>query len=326
MSYIRNNYLKYVLLLLISAMIFVFIDRNNRAKQLYESLDIEFNTKTVEYGSDTEAKDLVRSHIGDLNIDQEIDTYSVGAQSVTYTLSKKEERYKQLIKRDFETDIEVKDTKPPVLELKEDEVYVYTNSDYDPKDNAADAYDIIDGKIEKIDIIGDYDLSKSGSYDLIVSVSDKNGLKTEKPFTLNVRNRAVSGSEGYSIIYGYLTGTYGYNKAAACAILANIRYESNFNPDIGDYYYGLCQWGGSRQSNLFNYCASNGLDASSIEGQLKYLDHEMSSSYPGVKNYLLSVENSASGAYGAAEYFCRHFEGAASCEGRGDLAVSYFGS
>lgn len=322
----RNNYLKYVLLLLVMVMIFIFIDRNNRAEQLYESLDIEFFTKTVEYGSNTKAKDLVRSHIGDLSIGQQIDTYKVGTQTITYTLSKTEERYKQLIKRNYETDIEVKDTKAPVLELKEDEVYVYVNSDYDPKDNIADAYDIIDGKIEEVSIIGDCDLSRSGSYELIASVSDKNGLKTEKPFILKVRNRAVSGSEGYNIIYNYLTGTYGYNKAAACGILANIRYESNFNPDIGDYYYGLCQWGGSRQTNLFNYCANNGLDASSIEGQLEYLNYEMTSSYPGVKNYLLSVENSASGAYSAAEYFCRNFEGAASSEGRGDLASSYFGS
>lgn len=326
MNQIRNNYLKYVLLLLVMAMIFVFIDRNNRYKQLYESLDIEFGTKIVEYGSDTKAKDLVRSHIGDLNIDQQIDTYRVGAQNIIYTLSKTEERYKQTVRRDYETQIEVKDTKPPVLELKEDTVYIYTNSDYDPKENIADAYDIIDGKIEEINIIGDYDLSKSGSYELIASVSDKNGLKTEKPFTLNIRNRAVSGSEGYNIIYNYLTGTYGYNKAAACGILANIRYESNFNPDIGDYYYGLCQWGGSRQTNLFSYCQNNGLDATSIEGQLEYLDYEMTSSYPGVKNHLLSIENSASGAYSAAEYFCRNFEGAASSEGRGNLAVSYFES
>ena len=322
----RNSYISYAFLLLTAAVIFVFIDRNNRYKQLYDSLDIEFNTKTVEYGSDIHSKDLVRSHIGNLNISQDIDTYKVGTQSIIYTLSKTEERYKQTVRRDYETQIEVKDTKPPVLELKEDTVYIYTNSEYDPKENVADAYDIIDGKIEEIEIIGDYDLSKSGSYELIASVSDKNGLKTEKPFTLNIRNRAVSGSEGYNIIYNYLTGTYGYNKAAACGILANIRYESNFNPDIGDYYYGLCQWGGSRQSNLFNYCKSNSLDASSIEGQLEYLDYEMTSSYPGVKNYLLSVENSASGAYSAAEYFCQNFEGAASSEGRGDLAASYFES
>ena len=326
MNKIRNNYLRYVLLLLISAMIFVFIDRNNRAKQVYESLDIDFSAKTVEYGSNIHAKDLVSSHIGDLSIDKEIDTYTTGTQKIIYTLSKTENRCKQTIKRDYETDIEVKDTKPPVLELKEDTVYIYTNSDYDPKDNISDAYDIIDGKIEDISIQGDYDLSKSGSYDLIASATDKNGLKSEKPFTLIVRNRAVSGSEGYNIIFNYLTNTYGYNKAAACGILANIRFESNFDADVGDYYYGLCQWGGSRQANLYNYCAENGLDASSIEGQLEFLNYEMTSSYPGMKNYLLSAENSETGAYNAAIYFCENFEGAATSEGRGDLAASYFNS
>ena len=32
------------------------------------------------------------------------------------------------------------------------------------------------------------------------------------------------------IIYRFLTSSCGYNSAAACGILANIRYESNFNP------------------------------------------------------------------------------------------------
>ena len=123
-----------------------------------------------------------------------------------------------------------------------------------------------------------------------------------------------------------MTSSYGYNKAAACGILANIRFESNFVSDIGDYYYGLCQWGGSRKDNLYSFCQNNGLDAASIEGQLAYLDYELSNSYPSVKSYLLNIENSSSGAYNAAEYFCRNFEGAASAEGRGDLAVSYFES
>jgi len=305
---------------------FFIIDRKNRAKQLYESLDIELYSQTVEYGSDITVKNLIKSHIGDLSIDKELDTFKTGKETITFTLSKTERRYSQNIDREFPTEIEVVDTKPPVITLKEDTVYTYANSGYDPLSNIAAAFDVIDGKINELSIEGDYDPNKAGTYEIKATASDVNGNTTEKPFTLIVRNKAVSPSEGYNIIYSYLTGAYGYNKAAACAILANIRYESNFIPDSGDTYYGLFQWGGSRQTNLFSFCQNNGLDATSIEGQLEYLDYEMTSSYPNVKNYLLSIEDTSSGAYDAAEYFCRNYEGAASSEGRGDLAASYFAS
>ena len=108
--------------------------------------------------------------------------------------------------------------------------------------------------------------------------------------------------------------------------MANIRFESNFISDIGDYYYGLCQWGGNRKDNLYSYCQNNGLDVTSIEGQLAYLDYELSNSYTSVKSYLINIENSPSGAYNAADYFCHYFEGAASADGRGELASDYFNS
>ncbi|MCR4634497.1 MAG: hypothetical protein K5648_10265 [Erysipelotrichaceae bacterium] len=307
-------------------MIFVFLlfDRYDRSRKLYETLDLELSAKEVEYGSALRAKDLVKTHIGDLNVNEDFDPFKTGPQTVTYTLSKEEDRYRHKVTREFTFDIEVKDTKTPLIELQEEEVYVYVGSGYDPLDNVTDAYDTVDGKIEDVTIEGDYDLDRPGTYEIKAAATDRNGLKSEMPFILHVKNRPVSGAEGYDIIYRHLRETYGYNKAAACGILANIRFESNFDPDIGDYYYGLCQWGGSRKNNLFSYCEGNGLDASSIEGQLAYLDHEMNVSYAGVKEYLQNIEDSSSGAYGAAEYFCRHFEGAASSEGRGDLAVSYY--
>ena len=325
-EFLNNKYFKYGSLLFILIFSLVLIDRNNRRKQIYEILDVSFDLHDVEYGSKISAKDLVKTHIGELQIEDELDPYQIGDQILRYTVSKTEERYKQNVERTFEIIVRVEDTNKPIIELEEENVSIYKNSDYDPKDNVSHVYDIIDGNIDDYEILTDLDLNKTGEYEVKVRANDKNGLSSEKAFTVSVRNRAVSGGEGYNIIYAYLTNTYGYNKAAACGILANMRYESNFNPDIGGYYYGLCQWGASRQTNLFTYCSDNGLDASSIEGQLAYLDFELTNSYPGVKSYLLSIENTSSSAYSAAEYFCRNFEGAASSEGRGDLAASYFES
>ena len=124
--------------------------------------------------------------------------------------------------------------------------------------------------------------------------------------------------------YLFLTKEAGLNTAAACGILANIRKECNFNPAAGSSYYGLCQWGGGRLTNLKNYCASNGYSQSSLEGQLKFLMYELNKSYSSVLKYLKSVDNTASGAYDAAYHFCYYYERPAnkvsSSESRGALA------
>ena len=310
----------------ISITLFLVIDFTKRKNAVYETLDFEFKTTDIEYGSNIKAEDLVSSHIGELSVEEPLDTYQLGHQTLNYMVSKKEERYKTDVKRHFEIIVDVEDTNEPIIEIQEDTVYIYKGNNYDPKDNIVRVYDIVDGDIKDYDVETSLNTDESGEYEVTIKVRDKNGLTSQKTYGIVVRSKTVSSSEGYGIIYNYLTSNYGYNKAATCGILANIRFESNFVSDIGDYYYGLCQWGGSRKDNLYSFCQNNGLDATSIEGQLAYLDYELSNSYPSVKSYLLNIENSSSGAYNAADYFCRNFEGAASTEGRGDLAVSYFES
>ena len=124
----------------------------------------------------------------------------------------------------------------------------------------------------------------------------------------------------------YLTDTLGYNVAAACGIMANIRHESNFHPGAGSWggAYGLCQWMGGRLDGLEYYCWDHGFDPESLKGQLSYLDHELRSYYPGTYRYLMNVENSSNGAYKAAYEFCYSFERPADRSGqsssRGNLA------
>ena len=124
--------------------------------------------------------------------------------------------------------------------------------------------------------------------------------------------------------YMFLTREMGLNTAAASGILANIRRESSFNPDSGSSYYGLCQWGGGRLTNLRSFCSSNGYSASSLEGQLRFLAHELEQSYSSVLSYLQGVDNSAQGAYDAGYHFCYNYERPANRESssvsRGELA------
>ena len=71
----------------------------------------------------------------------------------------------------------------------------------------------------------------------------------------------------------YLTREAGLNTAAACGLLANIKAESSFrptayNPNGGSY--GICQWTGGRKTRLQNYCEDNGLDYTTLHGQLQF--------------------------------------------------------
>ena len=132
---------------------------------------------------------------------------------------------------------------------------------------------------------------------------------------------AATWQENANRIFDYLTQDLGYTEAAACGIMANIRCESTFNPqawNAGGGSYGLCQWTGGRYSRLRSWCGSNGYDYTTIEGQLAYLEYELNAHYPGVEEYLRSVDNTADGAYEAGQYYCYHFEAPAS---RGSVSV-----
>ena len=127
----------------------------------------------------------------------------------------------------------------------------------------------------------------------------------------NANLYTVTGSANETAIYNYAVNTMGLNTAAACGILANIQKESGFNPHaLGDSgtSYGICQWHNSRWDRLKDYCTSNHLDSTTIEGQLRYLEYELKNFYSSVWNRLKSVKNTAEGAYDAAAYWCAVFE------------------
>lgn len=118
-------------------------------------------------------------------------------------------------------------------------------------------------------------------------------------------------------IYTYLTEELKFNSAAACGVLANIEYESNFQVTIvGDLgtSYGLCQWHNERYTALRTVCAARGLDYRTVEGQMEYLAYELKSSYSSLMGALKNVENSADGAYQAAYLWCIQFERPADME------------
>ncbi len=116
-------------------------------------------------------------------------------------------------------------------------------------------------------------------------------------------------------IFSYLTDEMNLNSAAACGVMANIDEESDFNPRLviidtnGLLSGGLCQWNGGRFSRLRSHCSQKGVSYLSVEGQLSYLEKELSSkTYGYIYDYLKNVPDTAQGAYDAAYYWCYYFE------------------
>lgn len=141
-----------------------------------------------------------------------------------------------------------------------------------------------------------------------------------------------TGSANQDAVYNYLS-QQGFNDAAICGILANIQHESNFNPHAlgdGGTSYGICQWHNSRWDRLKNYCSQNNLDSTTLDGQLSYLVWELQNNYPSVYNKIVSVPNTAQGAYDAAYEWTVHFEIPANKEqsgqNRGNTAVNKYWS
>ena len=118
----------------------------------------------------------------------------------------------------------------------------------------------------------------------------------------------------------FFKDTLGFNTAVACGILANIYCESSFQynqkpvmDSNGKYSYGLCQWNGGRYNTgdanhgLIAWCNANNLDYTSLIGQLKFLEYELSK-YTSMTTKLKSLSNTAQGAFKAAYIYCETFE------------------
>lgn len=306
--------------------------------KLYDSLRLNMSgITTAEYGSTFDVHTLVAEHTGDLKIDGQIDASAIGSYPIKLILSGKESKFGLTNSKTFTASVNVVDTKPAEITLAASSVDIKAGSSYDLFSNIVSVIDPIDGSLTastengkgNYTVAVDGDISKAGTYTATVTATDKNGNVSTASYTINVTRAYVSSgpvdtSGSYQTIYSYLTGTLGLSKAAACGVLANMWQESKFNPTAGSSYYGLCQWGGGRYTNLVNYCANNGLDYTTVEGQLAFLTHELTGAYNSTFVGLQNVADSAEGAAEAATIFVTRYEGASHTAGRAEKAYAYY--
>ena len=116
---------------------------------------------------------------------------------------------------------------------------------------------------------------------------------------------------GLFVLTMFLCEELDLNTAAASGIIANMQYESTFEPlTVGDMgtSFGLCQWHDQRWDDLVEFCETMGYDWATSEGQLWFLKYELENTYFPVLERLRMCEDSAYGAYEAAYYFCYMYE------------------
>ena len=137
-----------------------------------------------------------------------------------------------------------------------------------------------------------------------------------KPDISFVRVKTI---EDYGLYYltEFLKDELGLNTAAVSGIVANLWYESSFDPSrIGDggTSFGICQWHDERWEYLIDFCNTYGYDPRSAEGQLRFLKYELETEYGELLNRLRSCSDTKEEAYYNAFYFCADFENPAEIE------------
>ena len=140
------------------------------------------------------------------------------------------------------------------------------------------------------------------------SPAKESSVKTEEVRTDDTEEFSGSNEEA---VFKFLTKVVGFNTAAACGVMANIKYESGYKATSGGdggSSIGIVQWHGSRKTRLIKWCKDNDYDYTGLKGQLYFLQYEMKRYYPAVYNRLKAVANSSQGAYDAGYDFCYNFE------------------
>ena len=133
-------------------------------------------------------------------------------------------------------------------------------------------------------------------------------------FDENTPEATASASQNEQTIYQFAVDTLCVNTAVACGILSNIQAESSFDPTCscidtnGLTSYGICQWNGGRFTGLKSFCNNRGLDYTTLNAQLQFLQYELSGSEKSAFNKVKSVENTAQGAYEAGYRWAQWFE------------------
>lgn len=254
-----------------------------RKENLYDALSMSFlSVKEVEYGTkDVDTMSFVENvENGELvEYTKEIATNTVGTQTLTYEVARED------VTKDYLINVEVVDTKKPVINTEKSTITLYKGTGYDLTDNIESVTDEIDGNIEYVESVpevnengyytvsSDFDKNSTGTYTVDIKAVDKNGNETTADYEIKVIEKPKPKPK---VVRKVATTTYNsstYNEApsvntssitSAALSLVGSRYVRNSaNPSVGFdcsgfvyYVYSLFGYSLPRTASGLRYAGS----------------------------------------------------------------------
>ena len=160
---------------------------------------LEAKTSVLEYSKKpVDPVTLVTCSVPKVDIEASaLDLTKVGEQEVTYKLSKGSST------REMSQTFTVRDTKKPTIQIDKSAVTIDAGESFDPYGNVKSVTDEVDGDLPRVEsapdkpgegwftIQGEYDANAPSKYFLTVVACDKNGNRSEKEFSLEVKEPPV---------------------------------------------------------------------------------------------------------------------------------------
>lgn len=118
----------------------------------------------------------------------------------------------------------------------------------------------------------------SNTNSLLSSGGSKDTYGSGKNTIEQLYNGGAEGKERLETIWDILV-TFGYSELQAAALMGNMAQESGYTPtavNSSSGAYGICQWLGSRYTNLENFAGGLGKDISDLEAQANFACMELS--------------------------------------------------
>lgn len=248
-----------------------------RQEKLYNALNMSFKSvKEVEYGTkDFDTLSLVEKvENGELvNYSKELDTSKIGPQTLSYEVSIED------IKKEYLINVEIKDSKKPIITIDKSTIMLYKGNDFDFKSNIVSVVDEVDGNLEFVQnvpevnekgyyIIGsEYNKNAVGSYTVNIKAVDKNNNESTASYTIKVIEKPkpkvtrVVATTYNSSTYNRASSVDTSSVTNAALSLVGHRYVRNAaNPSVGFdcsglvyYVYGLFGYSLPRTTSGLRY-------------------------------------------------------------------------
>lgn len=179
---------KYTLIIVICLLLclgtYLLLYKQRQIKDDYNELYIDFiEYEPIEIGTTIYPVELIRRTNATDIIYPEIDTNTIGTQTLIYSAFDANHQRKEFVYQ-----IEIVDTILPALTLTHDKVTITEGDSFDPSAYIKESYDERDGPLEATYTLPDNYLNV-GTHTIVYSVTDLSGNTVNQQLTLNVKEK-----------------------------------------------------------------------------------------------------------------------------------------